>query len=442
MIPRRILLGMLVGAVLTAAPVRVFAICYGINMHVLTPTGGSPHYGTVVVTISGQANIGTYTLTGFNPGPGLHPGDIVNASGMGLQCLSPNLNFAGPPRFYGTWTISGHADDGSWYVYGTATLGGQCCGCDGCATPVGYTDFFLDTADHSTPPGVAVISAVVQVPANCAVGHQVALRYNGSVVARDTTPSQNRVPYTSRIGISKSPANNGDTYDLEVDGVIVAQGVVTLRNAGSPEHPLWEFSDTIMGTVNCTLSGPPGGTPTPTATPIGAATPVGAPAPAGTPGSVRPSTPQSGGPAGFASDVIVDNTRDIYGPITDRLDRVLDTSGLTEPVIEDADLSQRGHLDDLQGKMDGLTTTVNNAVSDTTSHMASLAGSITANWSSASFGSVGEFDLPLSLFHAGFPASIAVPSFASTIRSVILWLLVACWYWLAARSIMALTPAK
>lgn len=430
------LLSLFVGACCLYPP-NSEAICYAIYMQVMQATSSIPAYGTVTVTITGQGNTGTYTNAAWNPGGPYPVGQRVLVSN--LQCLGPTTTFSGP-RDYATWTITGHANDGSWYVYGSATLGGVCCSCDNCATPPGETDFFLDSADHSSGVGIANILASVRVPAMAQTAHNVQVEYNGVVVGSDITPIGLPAPYTANLTVEQTSAHNGDTYSLLIDGNVVNQGFVQLQNVGTTEMPDWQYTGDITGVVNGVGSG--GGTPTPTPTPYGSATPAGTPLPVGTPPSVNAYHPLgSPGSTLYGQDVLVGNPQDIYGPITDKLSQLLDTSGLTEPIIQDADLSQRGHLDDLQGQMDSITGTIDGSVSDTTSQLGNIANSVTAGWSTSSFGSVTELDLPLNMIMPGMPSSIVVPPFAVTIRQIILWVLVACWYWMALRSIIALKPA-
>ncbi len=284
----------------------------------------------------------------------------------------------------------------------------------------------------------ASFTGKVSVPAHSR-SHNIGLKVNGAVVGTGTSTQINSAKSSeATFGTSRS-VSNGDTFEWVVDGFGQGATTVQLNNTGTVENPVWNYGPVVF---ESNVPGGDGPTPRP------ALTPSPSPSPTGTPFAMA--TPQANGSPPTAAvisqpgwngqsavnsgAVVVVNPQDIYSPIVDALKN-------KGGVQRQADLpnmeGERGSLDQLAAKNADNIAKINGAATQS-SAMVTEAGNKFQGWATASFGTVSVIDLPLNAFNSRFPSSVAVPPFFGTIRKVILWLLVALWYFMAVRYVIAL----
>jgi hypothetical protein len=132
--------------------------------------------------------------------------------------------------------------------------------------------------------------------------------------------------------------------------------------------------------------------------------------------------------------VRVINPQDIYEPIVDILRNQGGTGG--QPLELGSSPEPRGKLDQLVEQNAENIERITMLADANTGTLNQSAGYF-STWQTASFGSASSIPLPLNNFNPGFPAQIEIPSFFSIIRRAILWLLTACWWMVAVKSVMA-----
>lgn len=309
-----------------------------------------------------------------------------------------------------------------------------------------YTYNITDTGTLIT--GHATLNGTLHVPKH-SKAHTISVKYNGASVASNTSTVNNSVDATTTISFTNNTAHTGDTYEFFVDGFSQGVHTVTLTNTGTTESPNWQFAGSLdVGVTGGDYAAPtptpaqtPTPTPYPTPTPSGGGTPTPLPPGATPPPTVTVVPPNGSGQTIYSGHVTVDNPADIYKPIVDAINKATDTSDVTVPTFTDVDTTDRGHLDDLQGAADDIKDNVNNLTDEAKDSMtAAVTDNAEVNlWKNASFGSVSTLPVDMSMFASWMPhGNIAIPSYFSTIRSAILWVLYGLWMWFALKAVLSL----
>jgi hypothetical protein len=474
-ISRRICFGVLVGALLTAASVR--------GQTILSSTDGNSGYKCTISAVSvspGIAN-GSYNATYLFCDPvnstcgSLGNVNFTVASHVATITSQSNIQIDATTNFTLTEMFAvrgGSSGAGVVTAGGNHTVRRQDCvpdghggwACPGLCCGAVFTD---STTLAVTAPGdyntinfvYSSCGTVFGEPysATVKIGNDYYQQFPmfgtyqtfSAVVAASVSGGLSYSTTLSNGGVAFFDSQGGPAVNYQITGGSGTFGsggghtiTVSVFASGCNPTPTPSPTATASATPSPTSTPIPTPSTTPTPTPYGSATPMPTPVPTGTPGSVTPVVVPGGG-THLAADTIIDNPASIYGPIVDGLNALRDTHALGggQPG-GDGGQSNRGHLDDLQGEVDSIVDSVNGAATDGQSGLNSVASGIASGWSSASFGTVASLDLPLSVFNHHFPTGIAVPSYAGVVRSAILWVLVGCWYWIAARSIMAMHPER
>lgn len=329
-------------------------------------------------------------------------------------------------------TISGGTGVTTWPNHGgasnpsTGATGGhfQKSGAPGGYTVTGVWEWTwnFNGGQGGGPAITCDVTAVIQGPnksatyvlnwdnATCPQEESVTLVVNGVTVSTVSMgPSS-----TGQGQFTDSDAAAGDTWAWMIDGATIESGTVIF----SAEFP--NAYSAISDFTNTCPPPPPTPTPTPTPTPEPTPTPSATPAPLPTippnpsPNPTLPPAPSpgTGGPGGeITGNVTVENPNDFYEPMR----RAVEDAGGTQPLPgpnapdhETNDFSDRGKLDELQGKVDQAATAITDAK---TVGVEKIQG-LTAAWSSmpTSFGSVTALPFNMDLISNAATVGFSLPT--------------------------------
>ena len=227
--------------------------------------------------------------------------------------------------------------------------------------PIGGVNAYISLALAGTAhSGVASFTGHLQAGAH-SKPHRLQLQYNGHFVAEGTTPANAGNPTSATVTLSVPQATDGDSYQWFLDGVGQGAGVVQTTNVGTNEEPLYTFAEGInVSPVGGDYVAP---TPPPQTTPYPSASPPPIASGSATPATITQSI--SGGGSVNSAAVTVVNPQDIYNPIVDaigKLNQPQRAASDNAPAHDDVDLSERGHIDDLQGQLDDYMNKSDSAV--------------------------------------------------------------------------------
>jgi hypothetical protein len=337
---------------------------------------------------------------------------------------------------------SGYTQPGTNYDTSGGTILSTSDERSGCPEPAVLTDvevtIALNIGSGAAPSAQATFTGKVVVPPH-SKSHNVGLKINGGLVGTGTATQINSTNTSEATYGSNQTVRNGDTFEWTVDGF--GQGVTTVQltalEGGAISYGPVVFESTVPGGDAPTPTPARTATPTPTAT----ATPYVNATPQANGSPPNPQVIVQPGPGGSGSvntsAVTVTNPQDIYAPL---LDALKNKGGGARQADIGTMVGPRGNLDQLADKNADNIAKINGAATQA-KNMVTDAGNKFQGWQTASFGTVSTIDLPLNAFNNAFPASVAVPPFFSLIRRVILWLLVALWYYTAVRYVIALKVA-
>jgi hypothetical protein len=197
----------------------------------------------------------------------------------------------------------------------------------------------------------------------------------------------------------------------------LGQGTVLPASLGNGEFSDTYFDEGREWNIGCDDS--PSPTPSPSPSPSGTPTPLPSPSPTGTP--LPSPTPNPSGTPFPSPTPNPSGTPEPSG--TPGGKTFADVSASPSP--------------DINGQGSRIGGAIDQGMSDAGSGMGDAVSQVQC-WGSASFGSVTELPLPLSVFSAGWPSGIAVPSWSGIVRSVILWLEVVVGFMAGLKSLLSL----
>lgn len=235
------------------------------------------------------------------------------------------------------------------------------------------------------------------------------------------------------ISFTDSDVQGAPSYNWAIDGQQL--GIVTANFGGDPPQNYWQNVTQI--TVTCDPATPtPTPTPSPSASPPATPPPNSSPPPAGSPPPA--STPYPSPNNAGSTNVHVTNASDFYGPIRQAFEDA--GSQYTQPNygsdgFADADLSNRGHLDDLSGKVSEATTKSHDAVNRFKTETDKAKGSFASL--PKTMGTVSSIDVGNGAFGYDFNLNLAAwSSQIALLRKLLLWLVTVSF---AILSVQALT---
>jgi hypothetical protein len=292
--------------------------------------------------------------------------------------------------------------------------------------------------DYANPNNHSHIKGRLNVSANDAKTHTLALKVGGVIVASTGPTSANsNMPQSLVIDYTGTVAE-GVQWKWVVDGADFGSGG-TVAYGGcyscDPVVPAGDYYASDVMSVPASANST-GATPTPVANsspPVPAPTAQPSPVAQGTPPTVTPVTAPSGSGTVLGQNVIVDNPNDFYDPIKRA---VADSGngipfvGNANPTHETSNYDERGTLDDLQGGMDTISADVTQVRDGMIGQVQALITQI--GTLPTSLGSVTTIDMPLNSIASAASVGITLPSgidltrFSSIIallRLVLLWLL-------------------
>ncbi len=433
-----------------------------------------------------------------------HPGHYAFPAGTDWQYLTGTTSGGGLYVAAGNWVMNGN----NYPCNGTTVPAGQTCYDKArvkivpvviTGSPIKGTQPWTSTYSESawgspdaagannytfvqnTVPvlGTVAFDGDLIVPARSAL-HSIALKVNGVTInTASSAPNAEGEQNVDLSGIASGVNTTGSTFEWLIDGV--SQGgpqTLVFTNIGSIEQPLWRATISIVRQV--AAGGAPTPTPattatptaTPTPTPMTTATPWGGGAtPTPAPGSSPPPTiivgPGPGGTGNVNSQAVtVMNPGDIYTPITNAIGKLPTARDIYDNVknaLNDAgnnlagpgtaapggavvtDLSNRGNLDQLQGKLEeGL-----DGIEDTKTAAIGKIQGVTDSFQTlpTTFGQVTSINLGLSWFNSipivggisnSFPESISLAPYMdgiALVRLLLLWILTIAFGFLTLRAL-------